>query len=553
MAVRELSGVARRWQSYASRMFYVALIGVIVSVYWYTISERAAWMSPSEYAVLGRTLFYFFAGLQVLFVTLAGVSAASDLVSREVKGGTLGLLALTPLTPWRIAAGKWKAALAQAGTLVLCGVPVLAICVFLGGVGPWQLAWCTSLSIAAGALGAALSLLFSTLVRSGAVAVMLSLGALFLYNLLPGIVLAAGAGPNSEQDFVLISCVHVHYAFAGSIAGMEARGFMNTELLAYAWIPASLSTLGLSGVLLFLASIRIGDLLRFPATPPPPETELSEGGPSRPVWQRHAILWKELRTTALGRIRRTILIALGLVFAGLLPISALMMQNGGWGGPFYWLGAVVLLFLAMSRGAGLFVQEREERKWEVLLSTPLTPREILLSKLLAGLVPLLPFTLLYLLLVSACAGFRGLGPLGWAMSTGSVLLTVLAAYAVGGWASLRSSDLRRSFSITFGLVLGALLGFPAILALLGGLFDWSRSDDRFPLALIKVANPVYFMAPVTELVGRDSYSDWGAREANSDYSELIPEFLVFSAIAGAVVAGTFYLMRAGFRRVTGRA
>ena len=46
LTVKELSGVARRWQSYVSRMIYVALIGAVVVIYWFTIAQELRWMSP---------------------------------------------------------------------------------------------------------------------------------------------------------------------------------------------------------------------------------------------------------------------------------------------------------------------------------------------------------------------------------------------------------------------------------------------------------------------------------------------------------------------------
>src|SRR6185295_215084 len=138
LSVKELSGIARRWQTYIGRCLYVGLIGVIIWIFWNNVTRRSAWMSPSEYAVLGRDLFYSFFGLQMVVVTFGGMSAASDMITREVRGGTLGLLALTPLTPWRIVAGKWKAALIQTSTALLCGAPVFAVCNYLGGAGLWE-------------------------------------------------------------------------------------------------------------------------------------------------------------------------------------------------------------------------------------------------------------------------------------------------------------------------------------------------------------------------------------------------------------------------------
>ena len=127
LAVKELSGIARRWQTYIGRCLYAGLIGLVIWIFWNSMTRMGGWMSPSAYAQLGHQLFYSFFILQMVVVTLGGMSAGADMITREIRGGTLGLLALTPLTPWRIVAGKWKAALIQTSTALLCGGPVFAV------------------------------------------------------------------------------------------------------------------------------------------------------------------------------------------------------------------------------------------------------------------------------------------------------------------------------------------------------------------------------------------------------------------------------------------
>ena len=105
LSVKELSGISRRWQMYVGRCIYLLLVAFILWLFWSNLTRTSNWMSPSVWAELGRNLFYAFFALQLASVTLSGVSAGSDMITRELRGGTLGLLALTPLTPWRIVAG----------------------------------------------------------------------------------------------------------------------------------------------------------------------------------------------------------------------------------------------------------------------------------------------------------------------------------------------------------------------------------------------------------------------------------------------------------------
>jgi ABC-type transport system involved in multi-copper enzyme maturation permease subunit len=267
------------------------------------------------------------------------------------------------------------------------------------------------------------------------------------------------------------------------------------------------------------------------------------------VWQRHSVFWKELHTTGFGRIRRHILVAVGLIL-GLLTLSALIMQNGGVGAAFLWLGGMVLHFLAMARGAGLFVQEREERKWEVLLSTPLTAREILWSKVLAGVIPLLPFALFYFGILTLFSLAWRVEPLGWFISTGALFIDVLFAYGVGAWASLRSRTLRASFSLTFGIVLSEVLIIPIFLLIVSLLTGFARNDVAE--TLIPILNPAPSIAPLTELLADRSPGDWTVRRVGESYDKIAPCFLAYAALHLSIVAGLFASMGYGFRRITGR-
>src|SRR5438876_8682803 len=152
LALKELSGLSRRWQTYLARGVYVGLLGLILGQFWFTVTSFSSFASPSEYADLSRRIFHDFVRLQMLFVTLTAILSAADTIPREFQRGMMGVLTLTPLTFHEIVMGKWKAVMAQAGSLIFCGVPVVAICVYLGGVGLWEMVWSLSLTAATAAV-----------------------------------------------------------------------------------------------------------------------------------------------------------------------------------------------------------------------------------------------------------------------------------------------------------------------------------------------------------------------------------------------------------------
>ena len=201
LSVKELSGIARRWQTYVGRGLYIGLIAIIIWIFWSSMMSRGSHLSPSAFAELSHSLFVSFVILQMIVSTLGGMSAGSDMITRELRNGTLGILALTPLSNWRIAAGKWKAALVQTTTGVLCSLPVFAVCAYLGGIGLWEFAYSFTLSLDCAAFGAAIGLFCSTVFRTGYVASTVSIIFLLLC-MVPNLLFAIDFGNESVLDFL---------------------------------------------------------------------------------------------------------------------------------------------------------------------------------------------------------------------------------------------------------------------------------------------------------------------------------------------------------------
>ena len=388
VVVKELSGVARRWQTYVGRVVYVGLIGFILFLVWNSMGVRHL-ANSSEYANLGRRLFYAFFCLQMLFTPLTAIGAASDMIAKEVRSGTLGILALTPLTSWRIVFGKWKAAMTYVSSLVLCGVPVLAVCVYLGGVGIWDVLWATSLTMAAAALSGALALLYSTVFRAGYVALIVGIVTIAGYTILPVLLLIAMRGDDGPAQ--LLFWTHPAFAAVAAVISMEGLTRDGSEV---AWIGATICSLLASWALLAGAARRLAGLAEAVPKPsvlartfeamdkfyedvnPKALKNVRVFAGSGDVWETNGILWKELRTRASGKLRNATRIGLGLLLLVLLPASCAFSSGTEWPVPMVWFSGILFLFMAMANGVSLFVKEKEGRQWDVLLSTPLTARQI---------------------------------------------------------------------------------------------------------------------------------------------------------------------------------
>jgi ABC-type transport system involved in multi-copper enzyme maturation permease subunit len=561
LSVKELSGIARRWQTYLGRTLYVGLIGILVWIFWSNLSRGGGWMSPSAYAELGRQLFYSFFTLQLVVVTFGGISASSDMITREIRGGTLGLLALTPLTPWRIVAGKWKAALVQTSSALLCGAPVFAICVYLGGATPWDLLYSLVLSLVSASFGAAIALLCSTIFRASYVATIVAFISLLVYCIAPAILLAATRGEKEVLTFL----VYTHLLFSSFAAAMPMGGIPSMLPTSYGWIGASLVTAALVLALLRWATARVRVLIRRPDGSSPPvsagEVQPSGSAPAAPrtsmfarflrggrgVWERNAILWKELSTRRVGVGRAAKVGGLLLVLALLTTLGS----DGWWRVLLLWFSSLVLVLVALANGVSLFVTEREERKWDVLLTTPLRASEIVAAKLLAGLSGLAPMAVImgFFWMISGFA--HGVRFLSGGMTLAAMALITLLSYMLGAFTSLSARNQRAAFSSAFGVLVGLLVVLPLVAVMLDAynLFFGRGEVAEF---LIGCTNPGTYLAHLSEPLSRDTYWEGWQEDWDRRGRDLLPTFTIYSGVYVAAIAGLAVWMVQRFNRAAGR-
>jgi ABC-type transport system involved in multi-copper enzyme maturation permease subunit len=558
VTTKELSGLARGWQPYAARTVYVGLFGLLL---WYQVDAMSSgermWLSTSTLTNVGRNALKAFLPLQTALIMLASISSASDLVTKEVRSGTLGLLVCTPLSAWRVAFGKWRAALAQSLVLLLCGIPILGVCASVGAITPGAMVCVFALSAAGAALGSSVALLCSSLFRAGTTAFLTSVVAVGGYLFLPMLVFAHSQ-PNSPE-FIVGAHLHLVFALAGGIA------IPTLPDLEMTWLPCSIVTLGLALLLVRMTAVRLAVLsIRPPGVPFVTRLfaaldRFYEGiGPERirklrffvgpaGVPENGAILWKELRTRASGRLRNSVRIALVLLLVLAFCLNLDLR--------YLWIPAfssTLLLWLqALANGASLFVKEKEERKWDILLATPLRSGQILSAKLLAGLVPVLPMagSIAFFWLMQIGAGILNMTFLLLLLS--SVALPAILTYMVGAACSLKAHTLRGAFLLALGLMIG-----------LFGLLPWILSEmTRTPLnryGYYEVThyplNPLRYLDAICEAghqFGRSySYSygygyGYHSNGLREDSAMMTGAYVVLS------VALLVY-MRTRFHRITGR-
>jgi ABC-type transport system involved in multi-copper enzyme maturation permease subunit len=466
LAFKELRGATRRWQTYALRVLYVALTGLIVARFYDDAAAAGQLTNPSEYSNLSRKLFTAFLGLQLTFTTLAAVWAASDLVLKEARRGTLGLLYLTPLKAADVAFGKWKAAMAQSLALVLCGAPVMAVCAYLGGVGAIDLAWSLSLTLSIAGVAAAFSFHFSAAVRSQAGVMGLTLAAMLGFSIAP-LWFGVFAG------WQIFAFVHPVFA-AGAALIPDATG---TAAAEWAWVTATpLSFL----FAFFLVKSSSGKLGKRSQDVPRPDDPILHQIPAwaqraarlntpRRVPDAHPLIWKEIATRAAVRMDADVQRAVFWIFTIFLGLAWLATQGRGLGMVYF--AGFVFLVLAVVAGATLFSYEKEGRRFDMLLSTPVSNREIITAKLLAGVASPEALKALGLLALILLAWTLRLGLPGMAATTSVVLVYLVFAYVVSSSASLHAPNAQSAFMgaagfLAFQLFILPLVAGPALAPLL---------------------------------------------------------------------------------------
>src|SRR6185503_11502319 len=106
----------------------------------------------------------------------------------------------------------------------------------------------------------------------------------------------------------------------------------------------------------------------------------------------------------------------GLAMLAILLLSTFLDDQGWWRVLLYWVSWIILLLVSISAGVSLFVTEREERKWDVLLCTPLQAHQIVLAKLFAGLASLAPVGVLLAGFWAIVELLRGVSLIGMVMN-----------------------------------------------------------------------------------------------------------------------------------------
>jgi ABC-type transport system involved in multi-copper enzyme maturation permease subunit len=478
VALAEMRRGARRWTTYVLRGVLLAVIGLVILSFQANIHPQ----TTSDYADLGRRLFRLFTPVHGLFVAVLAVLGACDAVSREARSGTLGLLIGTGLGGRSIATGKWIAVMAQAGTAVLAGAPILAVCAFLGGAGVIQVGGALAIPLSTAGTLAALALWASARMSAGWSAFMLTVLVVLLYTFVSIFLVSTFAFNGSRrgpEEWALFMAAAVHPLLA-LILLVEER----SQAGQYAWMACALLLALCARGLLSAAGRRIeARAIEDPAPGWEPEavnvaprdvssSRLGLFARVGEVWDRDPLLWKERRARPSALAGPTARLSLLWLFVLLLQISAFLHRRDRMGMALFW--GAVLLPIVIASAAHAFASEREGRRWELLLSAPVSPFQVLRAKLIGRFIPadLLLVLVPAIPLVAAAQGLKEARDLLVCVAIVGAFLTTV--FLIGTAASLASPTVRAAALWTIFLT--------AALALIGPMLNAATGRYRHPEA-----------------------------------------------------------------------
>jgi ABC-type transport system involved in multi-copper enzyme maturation permease subunit len=547
---------SRHWQGYALRSLLVLLLSLGLSAVWLGSHDKARELSVRQQADFGRG-FYTVTTLMLLgLVGLAAPAAAAGAICLDKERGNLALQFATDLTDAEIVLGKLAARLVPVLGLIACAAPVLALATPFGGVDPVLLTGAILVCLTCAVFGCTLALTLSVwgrkthevLLATYAFGILYLLAAPMWAGLVPMLPRWAGAWLPGYLALVPYNPVFLVLAPQGAPPGLgpvglaEQARFCMLGLLASALLAATATW--------HLRRVVIRQAGRGEATRRADRPAVARRGPLARAARLlpsssldgNPVLWREWHRR---RPSRWSVIVWGLfgVLSGGFGLWAIVEELAGsrWGGRD--TAAVIsgvhvsagLLLLSVSAVTSL-AEERQRGSLDVLMSTPLSTRSIVLGKWWGAFRGVPPLTVLPVLIAAALATHTGfaLGPVligGLVVAYGAAITSLGLALAT--W--LPRMD--RAIGLTAGLYVVVLIGARPVGVL---LFGPVRADAR-----VASASPFWG-------VGFSSAVFGGTAGPSHDF-ENQAAWLVFWIVAyGLVASGLLLATLKTFNRCLGR-
>lgn len=410
LLAKELTEQAARRRTYVVRTLYACFLFLTALLFFYQLLEAS---SASPLAVLGQghNMFAVLVGTQFAGIYLFMPAMTCGVLTQEKERSSLQLLFLTRLGPWAILFEKLLGRLVPMLGYLLLSLPLLGFAYTLGGVSPamilsqvWLLVLAT---IQMGTLAVACSAFCRTTVgafmSSYIIAFLMFFGPYFGWMLLYLVLYTAGVEPDQIlQQFAP--------KFSMQLLPLLMFPFFGPAMLLWqSAIPGGLGALGLgihsaiiltvSGISLLVARKCVVSRAFLPpqnllllffqsldrrkprnqgVVPDRDPAELPDDAP---------VAWRETTKRALGRPKHLVRLLLLIELPLLIYLTLLSVDTEGVVGRILLALTVLIAWLLATlvvsvQSATLIAGERSHQTLEVLCTTPLSGRSIVLQKFL---------------------------------------------------------------------------------------------------------------------------------------------------------------------------
>jgi ABC-type transport system involved in cytochrome c biogenesis permease component len=379
IADRELLVYARQPVTYRGRLI-VAVIALIVGGGSALLFEYFGGMAAGQ-------LLQILSTCVMIYCIAAGSQATSDSISKEKREGTLGLLFLTHMTSFDIAGGKLVSSVLLTFYGFMACFPVLCLLMLTGGIEGSAIFRLSLASLNTLFVAATIGLLASTFSRENKASRMVSGFLIFLFWM--GIPALAGWGQYAKWPqwiLVVLNCLNLSQPISNSLSDPTPFG------RTYFWLPL-ICTHALGWVFLALTVWVL------------PRSWQEKGGGKKSLslgqrWQqwcygksqkrlrhrarllnRNAFFWLAARNR-FKPILPNVLFFLSLAFYLFILYKGQELEIAALA-PFILISSFIQAILTLGESSTRLTQEHEQGTLELLLSTPLSVKEIVRGQFLA--------------------------------------------------------------------------------------------------------------------------------------------------------------------------
>jgi ABC-type transport system involved in multi-copper enzyme maturation permease subunit len=554
---------SRRWQLYAIRAVFVAILLGALSLVWIShLNDMDDAANRRMLAQIGEQFFYAIVGTQMALVLLAAPAATAGSICIDKARGTLLHVLVTDLSDPEIVLGKLGARLMPVLGLLLAALPVLFLGVLLGGIDPEALLGAFLVTLGVAVFGCALALTLSVwgtkthevllAVYGIWVVVLLAYPVWMIFTM----ALKTAAPPQWIKWMDPFITAFAPYLYPGTTAFEESLTFLAVAA-------------GLSAALIGLAIWRIRSVTVRQSNRPHRERRHSRW--AFPLWNLtgwlpgpslngNPVMWREWRRRRPSTWARIIWLTYAILAIGFSVLAILLGRgSNGMGQPVATMTNALQLavgFLLLSVGAvTVLAEERVRGSLDVLLTTPLSTWSIVWGKWWGAFrrVPfmaVLPVGLIFWFTLGNDAstaplppGFAARGrPLPYSLGSEQFTMAVTAAVLMGGFvlgcgAAITSLGLAIATWISrFGRAIGlcvtmyvlGTVAWPILVGILSSLFQTRGTGQEGMMMASPFFGPgmmtEYFVRSYRYLQDRDILS-WTIAWIVVDFAVAIGLFL----------------------------